>query len=323
LTGARRGGLGPAPRGAAAPSSPAFAAVLTFPAMTGAAASHPRGADAWPHGRGSRAWVVSLLAVHLLGPGGAAVPPPTEPLVDAAALQGEPAAAAAEGPPPAPLPPPGEMARCKELIDAGLYEAARSRLQPIVEQHPGWARATALLALTYYRQNRFEAAKPLFARALAADPEELAILPFYGWSLYSLGELEAAEDTFASLLTRMPEYTVTHYALGLIHRERDETAAARERFAATARLAAAQRDPVMEGRARARLGDLHLAKGDLDAAKRELVLAIELFPDEAEAIFALSRVLQRLGDEAGAEEARRKFEEAQARDRSGTDRLPE
>jgi tetratricopeptide (TPR) repeat protein len=204
------------------------------------------------------------------------------------------------------------MARAKALIDAGRYAAARARLQPIVEGHPGWARATALLALTYFKESRFEAARPLFARALAADPEEVAIRPVYGWTLYALGELDAAAAMFASLLERQPDYAPAHYALGVIHLDRDETGAARERFETTVRLAARQADPPMEGRARARLGDLYVRLGDLAAAKRELETALALVPAEREPLFKLSRVLQRLGDEAGAEAARRRFEEAKA-----------
>ncbi len=214
------------------------------------------------------------------------------------------------------------MARCKELIDAGLNAAARARLQPIVEQHPGWARATALLALTYYKENRFEAAAPLFARALAADPEEIAARPPYGWSLYSLGRLDEAEAMFASLLEVKPGYTAAHYALGLIHLDRDEVEDARRSFATTIELASAQEDPPMAGRAHARLGDLYLRLDDLAAARLELELALELIPDEHDALFTLSRVLQRLGDDEGAAEARRRFEELKAASGPGSSRRP-
>jgi tetratricopeptide (TPR) repeat protein len=214
------------------------------------------------------------------------------------------------------------MALCKKLIDAGQVEAARERLLPIVARHPGWARATSLLALTYYRESRFEVAKRLFAQALAADPEELAARPLYGWSLYSLGELEAAGEAFAALLERSPDYAPAHYALGLVHLDRDQVEPARERFETTVRLARQQADPALEGRAHARLGDLFVRLDDLAAARRELELAVRLFPDEREALFKLSRVLERLGDAAGAAEMRTRFEEAKARVRPGGTRPP-
>jgi tetratricopeptide (TPR) repeat protein len=194
-----------------------------------------------------------------------------------------------------PLPPPGEMARLKEMIDGGLHIAARARLQAIVDQHPGWARAIALLALTYYKESRFEPAKALFARALEVDPGETAARPYYGWTLYSLGELGEAAAMFESLLRLEPGYTAAHYALGVIGLERDEVDSARQQLETTVRLAAEQEDPAMEGRAHARLGDLYARLDDLPRARRELELALALLPDEAAAAFALARVLERLG----------------------------
>jgi len=215
--------------------------------------------------------------------------------------------------PEASLPPPGEMARCKQMIDAGLYVGARTRLEPIVRDHPDWARATSLLALTYYKENRFEPARALFAQALAADPQEVAIRPLYGWTLYSLGELDAAQAMYESLLELRSDYSPAYYALGVIHLDRDEVDAARARLARSVELASQQGDRGMEGRARARLGDLHVRLDDLAQARSELELAVELFPDEYDALFKLSRVLQRLGDEVGAEDARKLFEETKAR----------
>jgi tetratricopeptide (TPR) repeat protein len=113
---------------------------------------------------------------------------------------------------------------------------------------------------------------------------------------------------FGSLVERRPGYAPAHYALGLIHLDRDELEPARRSFEQTIRLAAERSDDPMEGRARARLGDLHVRLGELEAARRELERALELFPTEREALFRLSRVLQRLGDDEGAAAARHRFE---------------
>ena len=261
-----------------------------------------------------------LLAVALLVLAPVASPAQTPP--GSTEKPAEAPAATSSKEPRAPMPPPGEMARCKQLIDAGLYGGARARLQPIVEQHPKWARAALLLGLTYYRESRFEAANRYFAQALEADPEEIAVRPLYGWSLYSLGELDAAEKMFESLLKRRPDYTAGHYGLGMIYLDRDQTDAARERFETIAQLAAKQEDPTMEGRAHGRLGELYLRLDDLAAAKRELELAVELFPRDHDALFTLSRVLERLGDAEGAGEARKRFEEVKATLRPERPALP-
>jgi len=212
-----------------------------------------------------------------------------------------------------PLPPPGEMARCKQLIDASQYAAARARLEPIVADHPGWARAALLLGLSYYRQSRFEVAKPLFEQALAADSQETAVRPLYASTLYALGELDAAETAWNALLLQEPDYAPAHYALGLIDLDRDAIEPGRRHFQTVVDLARRQSDEALEGRGHARLGDLHVRLGELEEARYELEIAIRLFPDEHDAHFKLSRVLERLGDAEGASRARQQFEEAKAR----------
>ncbi len=252
-------------------------------------------------------------------------PSPAAAVEAAAAAEVEPKPgqpAAAQKAPRAPLPPPGTMAACKKLIDRGLFGGARARLQPILEQHPNWARARLLMGLTYYRESRFEAANEHFAKALEANPGELAVRPFYGWSLYSLGELDAAEQMFESILKPKPDYTAAHYALGMIDLDRDEVEAARAHFDTTIRLGKQQQDEIIQGRGHGRIGDLLLRLGELEGAKEALTRAIELFPDDHNAHFTLSRVLQRLGDEAGAEAARETFEALKAKLRPGKTQFP-
>ncbi|MBP9144345.1 MAG: VCBS repeat-containing protein [Thermoanaerobaculia bacterium] len=156
----------------------------------------------------------------------------------------------------APLPPPGEMARLKAAIEAGDTAGARRRLLPLVEQHPEWGRATLLLATTYFRERRFELARPLFARAIELDPEEPFGRLALGWCHFYLGELAAAEAAMRAFLELAPEHAEGHYALGLVELERNEVAAARRSLERSAALAAESGDRVVEERARARLGDL-------------------------------------------------------------------
>lgn len=208
---------------------------------------------------------------------------------------------------------PGEMTRCFELIKAKQYDAARRRLQPIVLAHPGWARAHFLLALTYHEEQRYEMARPLFARALELDPQERAILPFYGWCLYYLGDAEASRRQFTAYLGTDADYADAHYALGLIDYDRDELDSAVQHFNTTIRLAAASGDRPTEGKARARLADVHIRRGQLPQARAELERAVLLRPDAYEAFFKLSRVLERLGDHPGAQRALEAHEAARER----------
>lgn len=195
------------------------------------------------------------------------------------------------------------MARCLALIKAHQYEAARGRLQPIVALHPAWARAQFLLALSYHEEQRYELARPLFERALELDPAERTVLPFYGWCLYYLGDATAAARQFSGYLQHDPDYADAHYALGMIDYDRDDLEPASRHFADTIRLAAAAGDARTEGKARARLADVHVRRGELEQARTELERAVTLRPDAYEAFFKLSRVLERLGDREGAARA--------------------
>lgn len=197
-----------------------------------------------------------------------------------------------------------ELARCLQLIRAQRYGEARSRLQGILMQHPAWPRANLLMAITYHKEHRYEEARPLFARVLELDPKEHAARPFYGWCLYYLGEAAECEKMFQSYLDVNPDYSDAHYALGLLAMHRDDTAEAARRFETATQLAAQQNEPRIEGKARARLGDIYARNGELEKARVELEKAVVLRPDAYAAYFKLSRVLQRLGDREGADRAR-------------------
>lgn len=181
-----------------------------------------------------------MLLLGLLGAGGAVTKAATDGVAPAAA----------------PLPPAGEMARLKARIEAGDTAGARERLKPLVEQHPGWGRATLLLATTYFRERRFELARPLFARALELDPEEPFGRLALGWCQYYLGEVAEAAGSFEAFLAIEPEHAEGRYALGLAKLEQNDLAAAARNLEHSAALAAAGGDAVVLARARARLSEL-------------------------------------------------------------------
>ncbi len=217
--------------------------------------------------------------------------------------------------PRAPLPPPDFLKGCLALIDQKQYEQARHRLAPVVANHPGWARAHFYLALTYHKQNRYERARELFQRALQLDPQEHSVRLFYGWCLYYLGELAASREMIESFLAVRPDYPDAIFALGLIDFDDDDIDSARRRFQKAIELARQRQDKPTEAKARARLADVLIRTGKLRPARDELVRSIELNPDNYETYFKLSRVLQRLGDTEGAEEARRAHHSARQRAR--------
>lgn len=201
------------------------------------------------------------------------------------------------------------MRRCLNLIRAAHYEEARSRLAPIIADHPQWARAQLMLALTYHEEQRYEMAKPLFAEALRLNPAENSVRPFYGWCLYYLGEPSAAREQFEAYLKVNAKYADAHFALGLIDFEEDRLDDAITRMNRTIELAQQAGDARTEGKAHARLGDIHLRRNNLEDARTELLKAVELRKDAYEAYYKLARVYQRLGDPEKAKWARSMHEQ--------------
>jgi len=213
---------------------------------------------------------------------------------------------------PAPLPPPGEMARIKELIERGELAAARGSLEPIVRVHPRWGRATLLLALVDFRENRFESARVRFERAAELDPDEVSGRLFLGWTLFYLGELEGAERSLRSFLAAHGEHAEARLALARVLLERGDDGAARPELDRAISLALAAGDGVVEGRARAELAGLLARADELAPARAELERAVALVPDSAEIQFQLSRLLERSGDGEGARRARERSEALRA-----------
>ncbi len=206
--------------------------------------------------------------------------------------------------------PPGDPAlrpdllpRCVDLIRDGRHVEARELLEPAVARHPDWAGAKLYLAITYNQDRRWETAKSLFEDVLRLEPDLHAVHVPYGWSLYYLGQLEAARRSFETYSKIDPEYTDAIFALALIDFDNDDLQSARRRFRRVIELAESRGDVTRQALARARLADVHLRAGELDRAREELTLSIQLDHDNAKVYFKLSRVLQLLGDTEGAAKA--------------------
>ncbi len=212
-----------------------------------------------------------------------------------------------------PLPSPDFLPACLKLIRQRQTAQARELLEPVVADHPGWAKARFYLGLTYHREKRYERAAELFKRALEVDPLYHTPRVYYGWCLYYLGDPEAAREMFESYLEVKPDYPDALFALGLIAFDADEVASAQRLFERVIVLAQTGNDAKTEAKARARLADLLIRLDMIKSAKAQLNRSIVLNPDNFEVYFKLSRVLERLGEREAAQAARLKHDEVRAR----------
>ncbi len=201
-----------------------------------------------------------------------------------------------------------ELVAIFELIEQYQTGAARPRLRAWLQDHPGDGRAEFLLGLSFHREKRYGLALPHFVAASELEPSYHPTWHFLGWCLYWLGDLVAARQAFETHLSYKPEEGDSHFAIGLIDLDEDRLDDAERRFRDAIRLQAdnpARRKDV--SKAHARLADIHVRCGELDAARNELVTATTLWPEHYTAFYKLFRVLTRLGETEAAKEAFRQY----------------
>ncbi|MHC5005846.1 MAG: tetratricopeptide repeat protein [Planctomycetota bacterium] len=236
----------------------------------------------------------------------------------------EPASpAAAPAPTPAGGPPPAlgpELTALANLIGNQQTEAARDRLTPYLQQHAEDGRAEFLMGLSYHREKRYALARPHFERAVELTPDYHPAYHFLGWCLYYLGELTQARTAFEQHLAWMPNEGDSHFGLGLIDLDEDRLDAAELRFHRAIELQAGDpRGRKDVSKAHARLADVHIRRDEIEAARAELEIATELWPQHYTAFYKLSRVLNRLGETEAAQQAFRQYQywERRAEQRRG------
>ncbi len=197
-----------------------------------------------------------------------------------------------------------ELAAIFGLIEQFQTGAARPRLRAWLEQHPGDGRAEFLVGLSFHREKRYGLARPHFVRAAELEPSYHPTYHFLGWCLYWLGDLPAARQAFETHLAWLPGEGDSHFAIGLIDLDEDRLDEAERRFRDAIRLQAeipARRKDV--SKAHARLADIHVRRGELEAARTDLVTATTLWPEHYTAFYKLFRVHTRLGAPEAAREA--------------------
>jgi tetratricopeptide (TPR) repeat protein len=240
----------------------------------------------------------------------------------AACERSAPAPPAAETVPSAPPAPDGgdpgaltgPLASFHALIVERRTGAARVRLRKHLDRHEADGRAAFLFGLSYHREKRYALARPWFERAIRDAPEYPVTHYFLGWALYYLGDAAAARAAFETHLHHDPDEGDSHFALGLVDLDEDRVDDAADRFERAIALQEGRADRVRElAKAYALRSDVHVRRGDLAAARADLVRATALHPDHYAAHHRLYRVCLRLGDDDAAARARRDFMAAHER----------
>lgn len=206
----------------------------------------------------------------------------------------------AHAPGPAPAPPDPRVAQALAEAKEGRPQRALEVLAPIIEQGATDPGALFAAGLAHHLERRYEAARALFDRALAADPSpgrSAQIHHFRGWCLYHLGKREEARRSFESHLATEPDAASSWFGLARVAQEGGRTRRAVEHVRRAIELeSSGSARPDRLARYHATLGDLLLAENLLDEAARELERAASLAPDSPSIQYKLYGVATRQGD---------------------------
>jgi protein O-GlcNAc transferase len=225
----------------------------------------------------------------------------------------------ASAPPRANRPLAPELRAVMRAVEQQRFEDAQRLAHEYVVRHPQDGQGHYIEGVTHHSSGNFGAARPCFERALELEPGIYIAHESLGYCRFMLGDLGGARREYEAYRSFAPADPKAEYGLGLI--ELDETrldeAAARFRRAIELFDALATRAPEQVALRRpelaechARLGEVHLARGDYAAARAELLRATAISPGNISAFYTLGLVHRRLGEEELARAAEARYEAA-------------
>jgi len=192
--------------------------------------------------------------------------------------------------------PSGEIARARQLLQAGSTDQAIILLRHAIERDPRNADAHLLLGTAL-------ALVPEEAESIQELRQAVALRPD-GGAYYTLGtalarfdDLKAAREAFEKALVLEPDFADAHVGLGLILAQQQDLDSAKDHFE---RALKGQGSAPSAARTHYLLAKLFTSQHQYTQARRELEAAIKLRPMYAQAYLALGLVSKDLHDEAGA-----------------------
>ncbi len=199
----------------------------------------------------------------------------------------------------------------------GRFEEARQWLVRARELSPDDLPVRLRLGEVEIEAGRLESAEGLYRSVLEEEPESAAAWYGLGRIAYQRGEHEVAIERLLRALELQPAATSMHHLLGLAYRATGDLERARQHLAANRHGAVRFPDPLIDGLAAlVRSAQFYLkaanraaGRGRYHDARRMLLEAARIDPDDPLVRYNLGLVLVRLGDESAAAE---QFERALA-----------
>jgi tetratricopeptide (TPR) repeat protein len=141
----------------------------------------------------------------------AAGQPPTVPEGRRESVSRAPAAAAST-----PRPQGNQLARARELVEAGRIEDAIAQYRLVLAENPDNLKAHNNLGVLFDELGQRGTAVEHFEEALRVEPENVEVLTNYGSALTSLQRFDAADAVLRRALRVAPDELSAHLALGIL-----------------------------------------------------------------------------------------------------------
>lgn len=216
-------------------------------------------------------------------------------------------------------PLPRELSNAIQAIGRGRSDDARAMAAAFNDAHPDDGRGHFVIAYSYHARGNHQPALPHFEDAVRLSPNFATARHFYGECLFLLGDLEGSRRQHEAHRTLDPVEPDPIYGLGLVDLEDGDLDAAEARFREALGLYEALKranprvyDRRAAGRARchARLADIHFARDDYEAARDALLDTTRISPGTISALYTLSVVYRRLGEDDLADQTLTQYEQA-------------
>lgn len=216
---------------------------------------------------------------------------------------------------------PRELGAVMQAISQRRYDFARNMTEEYIQNNPQDSHGYFTLGYSYHHQGNYSPAVPYFEKALELSPDYKAAHHFFGECLFLLGEMDASRAQHEAHRDSDQAEPDALYGIGLVDLEESKLEVAEARFKEAIVLYDEMKktnrrlyDSKQVGLARchARLADVYFARDNYEAARDELITTIAISPGTISALYTLSVVYRRLGEDQLAEETLGRYESAKS-----------
>lgn len=190
-----------------------------------------------------------------------------------------------------------EIQEAKELLQAGATGKAISALRRVLRRNPSNADAHLMLGAVMALVPERDEALVEFQRALALQPRSAHADYVYGTALARFGEVDAARAMFEKALQLSPQISEARVSLALVLAQEKRFSAAADQLARAISIQGSSPDAAYSHYL---LGQVLIARGQLEKATQELETSIRLRPQNADAYLSLGLIKKKLHDDPGA-----------------------